>query len=131
MRPDRELLGRWDATRVRQRFLDAFDPAHTSVIQVGLQDAGVIAVRPDSDSIWIEHFYLRPSYQGHGIGGEVLRHVMAMHQDKRPFRLNVLHGSPARKLYERNDFTVDREDPIDVFMVASGSKRNVVNSFSE
>lgn len=58
MRPDLERLGRYDATRVRQRFLDAV-----------------------------------------------------------PFRLNVLQGSPARRLYERHGFVFEHEDPIDVWMV--------------
>ena len=85
MRPDLERLGRWDAGRVRERFLDAFNPAHTFVIQVNGDDAGVIAVGPEFDSQWIEHFYLQPEHQGQGIGGEVLRHTMAQHRDHRPF----------------------------------------------
>lgn len=32
-------------------------------------------------------------------------------------RLNVLQGSAARRLYERHGFTVETEDPVDVFMV--------------
>ena len=79
----------------------------------------MIAVRPEHDSFWIEHFYLQPAHQGRGIGGEVLRQVMATHQDHRAFRLNVLQGSPARHLYERNGFTFEHEDSIDVFLVAS------------
>lgn len=34
-----------------------------------------------------------------------------------PVRLNVLQGSPARRLYERHGFTVEDQDPIDVHMV--------------
>ncbi|MNC83175.1 hypothetical protein D3C75_1369970 [compost metagenome] len=30
--------------------------------------------------------------------------------------LNVLQGSPAKRLYERFGFTVDDEDEVDVFM---------------
>ncbi|MEV5705048.1 GNAT family N-acetyltransferase [Actinoallomurus sp. NPDC052274] len=32
-------------------------------------------------------------------------------------RLNVLQGSRARRLYERRGFTVETEDPLDVFTV--------------
>ena len=35
----------------------------------------------------------------------------------RPVRLNVLQGSPARRLYERHGFVLESEDPVDVFMV--------------
>jgi hypothetical protein len=41
--------------------------------------------------------------------------------DERPFRLDVLQGSPARRLYERHGFVLESEDPVDVFMVAPGN----------
>lgn len=122
MRPELERLGRWDPVRVRQRFLTGFYPAHTFVIVVAASAAGVIAVRPESDEQWIEHFYLAPEYQGQGLGSTVLRHVMGTHRDHRPFRLNVLQGSPARRLYERNGFVHEHEDPIEVFLVAESDQ---------
>lgn len=118
MRADLERLERWDPVRVRTRFLDAFDSSRTSVIEINGENAGLIAVRPDIDSVWIEHFYLQPAAQGRGIGSQVLRQIMAEHQDHRPFRLNVLQGSPARHLYERHGFVLEREDSIDAFLVA-------------
>ncbi|MBT2535631.1 N-acetyltransferase [Arthrobacter sp. ISL-69] len=81
-----------------------------------------MAVRPEPDEQWIEHFYLAPEYQGEGLGSAVLRHVMMTKRDHRPFRLNVLQGSPARRLYERNGFVHEHEDPIDVFLVAEGDQ---------
>lgn len=119
MRPDLERLGRWDPVRVRQRFRDGFLPAHTFVIEGGCSPVGVIAVRPERDEQWIEHFYLGSQYQGRGLGSEVLRHVMATFRDARPFRLNVLQGSSARRLYERHGFVHEHEDPIDVFLIAT------------
>ena len=119
MRPDLERLGRWDPVRVRERFLKAFQPEHTFVIAVEGQAAGVIAVRPEPDALWIEHFYLAPEFQGQRLGAGVLRRVMGESKDHRPFRLNVLQGSPARRLYERHGFVLETEDPVDVFMVAA------------
>ncbi|MFE4198633.1 GNAT family N-acetyltransferase [Paenarthrobacter sp. NPDC056912] len=118
MRPDLERLGRWDPVRVRERFLNAFQPEHTSVIHTDGVDAGVIAVRPEPDARWIEHFFVAPAHQGKGLGAAVLRQVMAASVDRRPFRLDVLQGSAARRLYERHGFVLESEDPIDVFMVA-------------
>ena len=118
MRPDLERLGRWDPVRVRQRFLTGFHPAHTFVIVVEAAAVGVIAVRPESDVQWLEHFYLAPEHQGQGLGSAVLHHVMMARGDHRPFRLNVLQGSPARRLHERNGFVHEHEDSIDVFLVA-------------
>ena len=118
LRPDLERLGRWDPVRVRRRFLDGWAPERTSVIRVAGRDAGLIARRDEPDAHWIEHFYLDPAVQGRGIGGEVLRDLMARHDDGRPFRLDVLQGSAARRLYERAGFRVEREDAVDVWLVA-------------
>ncbi|MFK4297234.1 GNAT superfamily N-acetyltransferase [Arthrobacter sp. GAS37] len=119
MRPDLERLGRWDPVRVRERFLNAFRSDHTFVILVEEQRAGVIAVRPEPEALWIEHFYIAPGFQGQGLGSGVLQRVMGESKDHRPFRLNVLQGSPARRLYERHGFVLETEDPVDVFMVAA------------
>jgi GNAT superfamily N-acetyltransferase len=119
MRPDLERLGRYDATRVRQRFLNSFVPEHSWIITtVAGEPVGVIGVRPTGEELWIEHFYISPEHQGTGIGSAVLSRVMDQHADQRPFRLNVLQGSPARRLYERHGFVLESEDPVDVFMVA-------------
>ncbi|MER0241106.1 GNAT family N-acetyltransferase [Streptomyces sp. HSW2009] len=119
MRPALERLGRYDEHRVRQRLRDGFSPQHTSVIVVDGAFAGCVTLRPaDDDRQWLEHFYLTPHHQGHGLGSAVLRALLE-HTDAQgvPVALNVLQGSAARRLYERHGFTVETEDPIDVFMV--------------
>ena len=130
MRPDLERLGRFDPVRVRQRFLDAFVAGHTRVIVVDGEDAGLVAVRPEPDAVWIEHFYLRPTLHGRGLGSAVLAQLLAepagdgegAGSGALPFRLNVLQGSPARRLYERHGFVVESEDAVDVFMKADVSR---------
>lgn len=118
MRPDLERLDRYDPVRVRERFLNGFQPEHAYVIHTDGVDAGVIAVRPEPDARWVEHFYVAPAHQGKGLGSAVLRHVMEASVDERPFRLDVLQGSAARRLYEKHGFVLESEDPIDIFMVA-------------
>ncbi|KUN94157.1 GNAT family N-acetyltransferase [Streptomyces caeruleatus] len=118
LRADLERLGRYDEHRVRQRLRDGFDAAHTWVIEVGGTFAGCVALRPDGDTRWLEHFYLAPRLQGRGIGSAVLRELLERSdRDGVLVRLNVLQGSAARRLYERHGFTVESEDPVDVFMV--------------
>jgi GNAT superfamily N-acetyltransferase len=118
MRADLERLGRYDKQRVRQRLRDRFDPAHTWVIEVGGAFAGCVALRPAEDAHWLEHFYLTRHLQGSGIGSGVLRELLERCDSRGVLvRLNVLQGSPARRLYERHGFTVETEDPVDVFMV--------------
>ncbi|WP_299532200.1 GNAT family N-acetyltransferase [uncultured Streptomyces sp.] len=129
MRPDLERLGRYDARRVRQRLRDAWTPHHTSVVLVDGVLAGCAALRPaegpDGPCWWLEHFMLSPAHQGRGLGGEVLRALLAR-ADRHvgagggPVRLNVLRGSRARTLYERHGFVEQQRepwDPVDVFMV--------------
>ncbi|MFD5146578.1 GNAT family N-acetyltransferase [Streptomyces sp. NPDC058401] len=118
MRGDLERLGRYDEHRVRQRLRDSFSPRHTSVVVIGGEPAGSVTVRPSEGRQWLEHFYLAPHLQGRGLGSAVLRAVL----DRTDARgatvaLNVLQGSAARRLYERHGFTVEAEDPVDVFMV--------------
>lgn len=115
LRDDLTRLGRYDEVRVRQRFLDSFSAAGTQVIVVDGADAGSIAVRPDAGVRWIEHFYLDPALQGRGIGGAVLERVLAADRGQ-TFRLNVLQGSPALRLYLRAGFVLDSEDPVDMFL---------------
>ncbi|MGW7268984.1 N-acetyltransferase family protein [Streptomyces sp. NPDC054864] len=126
MRQDLERLGRFDEHRVRQRLRDSFSPSHTSVIVVadgvfaGADGvfAGCVTLRPADDGQWLEHFYLDPSLQGRGLGSAVLSRLLARTDaDHAPVRLNVLRGSAARRLYERHGFSVEDEDPIDVYMV--------------
>lgn len=116
LRPDLERLDRYDPIRVRQRFRDAFVPAFTRVIVSDGEDVGLVAVRPEQDAVWLEHFYLRPSHQGRGIGQAVLADAIGSRPPSIPMRLNVLQGSPARRLYESHGFTLDHEDPIDVYL---------------
>jgi GNAT superfamily N-acetyltransferase len=120
LRADLERLGRFDPVRVRQRFLSAFEPALTRVVLVDGRKAGSIAVRPEAGSLWIEHFYLAADLHGRGVGSLVLRDQLAAHGPRPTFRLQVLQGSRARALYERNGFVAEREDAVDVFMVRPG-----------
>ncbi|GAA5770511.1 hypothetical protein Aros01_07038 [Streptosporangium roseum] len=118
LKPDLVRLGRYDAQRVRQRLRDGFTPAHTWMIEVGGAPAGCVALRPAKDTQWLEHFYLEPDLQGRGIGSAVLSRLLERcDREAAAVRLNVLRGSPARRLYERHGFTVETEDEVDVFMV--------------
>ncbi|MBK6017984.1 GNAT family N-acetyltransferase [Streptomyces sp. MBT53] len=130
LRADLERLGRYDARRVRQRLRDGFEPRHTWVIEVGGLFAGCVALRPDADGRchWLEHFYLAPELQGAGIGSGVLGELLERcdRGGIAVVRLNVLRGSPARRLYARHGFTVetgDHEDPVDVFMAREAPGR--------
>nr|WP_246376377.1 GNAT family N-acetyltransferase [Conyzicola lurida] len=117
MRPDLERLGVFDPVRVRERFLGGFDPARTLVIEVEGRGAGSIAIRREDAETWIEHFYLAEHAQGRGIGGAVLARVLNEYADGRPFRINVLRGSAASRLYARHGFVDESDDGVDLYLV--------------
>ncbi|MFJ8049581.1 GNAT family N-acetyltransferase [Streptomyces luteogriseus] len=118
MRPDLERLGRYDEHRVRQRLRDGFSPQHTSIIVSDGTFAGSVTLRPSVSGLWLEHFYLTPALQGRGLGSAVLWTLLARTDASGDLvRLNVLRGSPARRLYERHGFAVETQDAIDVFML--------------
>ncbi|WP_144124419.1 GNAT family N-acetyltransferase [Catellatospora sichuanensis] len=118
LRADLERLGRYDEHRVRQRLRDKFAPEHTWMIEVGGVFAGCVTLRPAEDAHWLENFLLTPHLHGGGIGTAVLAGLLERcDRAGIPVRLQVLQGSPARRLYERHGFTVESEDPVDVFMV--------------
>ncbi|MDF6044258.1 GNAT family N-acetyltransferase [Streptomyces sp. JH14] len=118
MRPDLERLGRYDEHRVRQRLRDVFAPEHTSLVLADGEFAGSVTLRPVESGWWLENFYLSPAVQGRGIGTAVLRALLGRTDaEGADVRLDVLQGSPARRLYERHGFTLEREDPIDAYLV--------------
>ncbi|WP_399450500.1 GNAT family N-acetyltransferase [Streptomyces sp. WAC01280] len=126
MRDDLVRLGRYDEHRVRQRLRDGFSPAYTSVIEVGGAFAGCVTLRPyeEGEGFWLEHFYLAPEAQGRGLGTAVLRELLDRTDgDGVPVRLIVLQGSAARRLYEREGFRYETEDPVDVLMVRTPTAR--------
>ncbi|MFJ4221015.1 GNAT family N-acetyltransferase [Curtobacterium luteum] len=115
LRDDLERLGVFDEVRVRSRMRDAFRPEWTRVAVADGADVGSVTTRPDGDTRWIEHLYVAPDVQGRGVGSWVLRTVIDEPYAGRT-RLNVLQGSPARRLYDRFGFVEDEQDDVDVWM---------------
>ncbi len=118
LKEDLTRLNRYDDVRVRQRFLDSFQPEYTQVIRVDSSAIGCIAVRPEQEGKYVlEHFYIHPDHQGKGIGSAVLAEALSDSKlHGRVVTLNVLQGSPARRLYERYGFELTQQDEVDVFM---------------
>jgi ribosomal protein S18 acetylase RimI-like enzyme len=84
---------------------ERFDTHTLRMIYNGDARIGFVAVRPVDDAFDIELFCIEPAHQNQGIGTKVLEMIIA-----EPallgckLILDVLHGNPAARLYERMGF---------------------------
>ncbi|ASL47602.1 L-amino acid N-acyltransferase MnaT [Burkholderia sp. AD24] len=79
------------------------------IIQSDHSEIGCIAVAEEPDALMLEKLYVLPTHQGRGIGTLLLsRLIESAHASGKPIHLRVLRVNPARQLYERNGFKVDR-----------------------
>lgn len=116
MRESLGRIGRFDSQRALQRFQSSFRPQHTNLIVVEGQLAGCVALGAQDDHLLLEHFYLAPEYQGHGLGTQVLKALLAQSNvQNKPVRLSVLQQSAAARFYERHRFTKTGEDEWDIY----------------
>jgi GNAT superfamily N-acetyltransferase len=114
MRESLERLGRFDEQRSRERFRASFVPSCTRHVLVADGRVGFVAVRPTSEGLRLDHLYVLPAAQGHGVGGQVLAGVIA-DADARRLALFVtaLRDSDANRFYQRHGFTLVNEDEWD------------------
>ncbi|MDZ4376433.1 MAG: GNAT family N-acetyltransferase [Phenylobacterium sp.] len=115
MNPQLERIGRLDVERSIARFLREFRPGDTWLIHADGAFAGCVTIYDAGDAWVIEHFYLTPDRQGAGLGGEVLRQLLAEADAAHaPVRLSVLVGSPANRFYPRHGFVETHREPFDI-----------------
>lgn len=115
MRESLERLGRFDPDRARLRFREGFDPAHTRLIHQNGALVGCVTLRPEDDgALWMEHFYLYPEVQSRGLGGEVMR-VLLAEAHGRIVRLCVLRESDANRFYRRFGFVETHREAWDIY----------------
>ena len=118
MRESLERIGRFDATRARQRFLAGFVPEFTNHILLERERVGFVAIKPTSEELTLEHLYVRSDYQGRGIGSAVLKILFAQADGKNlPIRVGALRGSDSNRFYVRHGFVRVGEAEWDIYYV--------------
>ncbi len=116
MRESLERIGRFDQQRALERFQNSFRPQHTRLITMKDQLAGCVALGPHEDDWLLEHFYIAPQFQGHGLGSLVLSSLMIQaDQAQKTITLSVLQQSDAARFYERHGFHKTGEDEWDIY----------------
>lgn len=112
MRPAVErIYGSWVADDQRTRF-DGRSETDVRVVEVDGERAGAVRLaEADDGSLYIGLIEVAPAWQGRGVGTSVIR---ALDEEAarggQSLTLRVRHGNPARRLYERLGFVVERED---------------------
>jgi GNAT superfamily N-acetyltransferase len=118
LRPHLERVGRFDPERARRYFRDSYDPTHLRLVLVDGRFAGCVALKPVDGGLVLEHFYLDDAVQGRGVGGTVLRMLIAEADAAAlPIRLGVLKGSPAGRFYRRHGFVWTHDEPFDDYFM--------------
>jgi GNAT superfamily N-acetyltransferase len=118
MRDSLERIGRFDAQRVRERFLAGFSPADTRHIILDGRKVGLVVVKPVNGELLLDHLYIHPDFQGQGIGAWVLRQVFAQaDMQGLPLRVGALTQSDSNRFYERHGFRLVEEGEWDNYYV--------------
>ena len=110
----REGFGEWTLEQVRGEVPDSV----TSVIGLDGRDVGRLRVVRTEADLELGGLQLLPSYQGRGVGGAILRELMAEAEGShRRFVLSVERDNPrARAFYESHDLHVVEETESDFVM---------------
>jgi GNAT superfamily N-acetyltransferase len=115
MRESLQRIGRYDEQRARERLAEGFDPAHTSHIVVEGRRVGFIVLKTLSHAMRLDHLYLDPPHQHHGVGHRVLQWVCAQaDRAQLPVELCALKGSEANRFYLRHGFVATGEGEWDI-----------------
>ncbi|GAB1576051.1 GNAT family N-acetyltransferase [Bordetella petrii] len=115
MRASLEQLGRYDPQRSRQRLRENFHPAWTYGIERDGSRIGFYAARPVDGALRLDHLYLLPAECGQGLGGQVMRHIIAQADAAGlALRVGALRGSDSNRFYRRHGFVQVGETEWDI-----------------
>lgn len=119
MRDSLERVGRFDAERARARLLDGYSAEHTRHILHGGRRVGFVVLRPQPRGLLLDHLYVRPGFQGRGIGAAVLADVQAQARAMGVAAVFVgaLKQSDSNRFYRRHGFEQVEETDFDLHYV--------------
>ena len=106
-----------------------FRPEIHEIIQCDGDGIGCIALIDQPDALMLEKLYILPSHQNRGIGTFLLRRLIERADaGAQAILLRVLRVNPARQLYERNGFRIDRSSEERYFMSYSAQASEMDSS---
>ena len=118
MRESLERIGRFDPVRARERFMASFVPERTQHILQSRQRIGFYVLRPVQTWLSLDHLYIQPGHQGHGVGASVLARVFVQADAQgSAVRVGVLRGSDSNRFYLRHGFALVEQGEFDNYYV--------------
>jgi ribosomal protein S18 acetylase RimI-like enzyme len=111
-------IGRWDRRRMTERFRRGYRQFQTRVIQAGPRDIGWVQIAEQVGRLHLRQLHLISGFRGKGVGTWLIRDLFerATTQGK-PVTLEVMHGNPAKRLYERLGFKRAGRDADKIHMI--------------
>jgi len=118
MRESLERVGRFDPVRARERFVSGFEAHNTHHIEVSGERVGFVVVKHHLTELVLDHFYVRPSAQGSGIGSAVLAQIFkAADAVALPIKVGALKESASNRFYTRHGFQFVESTEFDNYYV--------------
>jgi len=115
-----ELIRRtfgWDETFQRDFHRKDWTGNRPSIITLGGEPVGTIAIVEGDGHVEVGQFFILPSYQNRGIGSTVLRRALQKaDKDNMVVRLAFLSGNRAESLYRRTGFHLVRQTETHSYM---------------
>ncbi|TAK45955.1 MAG: N-acetyltransferase [Betaproteobacteria bacterium] len=107
----------WDEGLQRKTHSERWQAKHFfRIIREGVA-IGTVAIDDAPDHLRVGEFYLLSTFQGKGIGSEVLTMILRDADSKHlPVRLECLKWNPALRFYKRHGFVVTHESEAHFFM---------------
>lgn len=114
MQPSLEAIGRFDLDRARNRFLSTYVSSDTWHIIWNGDKVGLVVLRVSPEEYLLDHFYLRPEFQGKKIGSLVLDVIFgAAEREGIPVRVTALRGSRSNQFYVAHGFRLQAQEEWD------------------
>ena len=105
-------IDRWDEDRIVALFREGYKQGRTRIICVDGQVVGFIQVVDFADRLYLRQIHLIDGFRGRGIGSTLIRAELERGVESgRPVTLDVMHGNPARRLYQKLGFESTGKDP--------------------
>ena len=108
----------WDDAFQRTLHRQCWTERPWSVIMLGGQRVGTVAITRTLTHFQFDEFYLLPRFQKQGIGSEVLKNILQQADAARlPVKLQHLKWNPVGSLYRRHGFVVVDENDTHYLLV--------------